>query len=243
MNPKKNTQKSLNPVKTKRAFEEVSAKIKKAIISGNYKPGDRLPSEVELSRQFNVSRQTVREALRILELSGFITIQRGAVGGAIIEDTILKSVSDSLFDAIQMRKISPDDLDTCRLEVEKAMMRYVISYADEADIERLQANIDEAKQVAATGNPPFKQNLQFHRILAGASKNHMFYLIVDSMMAVITDFFMRIPTDLDISKGAIRVHEDILSSIKERNLTKALLLIEKHIPEVGHRFLVIADPV
>lgn len=242
MQPQKNRQDSLTPIKTKRAFEEVSAKIKKAIINAEYKPGDRLPSEMELARQFNVSRQTVREALRILELSGFITIQRGAIGGAIIEDTIMKSASDSLFDAIQMKKISPDDLDTCRLEVEKAMMRYVISYADTSDLEKLERNIEEAKKMVENGIPPFKQNLQFHRILATASKNHMFYLIVDSMTAVISDFFTRIPPDFEISRGVIKVHEDILSSIKERNLTKAILLLEKHISEVGHRFLVIADP-
>ena len=130
-------QNSFSPIKTKRVFEEVSAVIKGSIVRGAFKPGDRLPSEVELSRQFGVSRQTIREALRILELSGFITIQREAVGGAIIVDTILKSVSESLVDAIQMRKIRPDDLNMCRLEVEKGMMRYVISYADATDIQRL----------------------------------------------------------------------------------------------------------
>ncbi|MFH1122082.1 MAG: FCD domain-containing protein [Pseudomonadota bacterium] len=234
-------QNSFSPIKTKRVFEEVSAEIKKSIVRGAFKPGDRLPSEVELSRQFGVSRQTIREALRILELSGFITIQRGAVGGAIIVDTILKSVSESLVDAIQMRKISPDDLNTCRLEVEKAMMRYVISYADASDIQRLQDNIDEAKGAADKGIPPFKQNLQFHRILARASGNHMFFVIVDSMMAVISDFFTRIPPDFEISKEVITVHEEILGAIKEKNLDKAIVLLEKHIPEIGHRFRGMAD--
>jgi len=234
-------QNSFSPIKTKRVFEEVSAEIKKSIVRGTFKPGDRLPSEVELSRQFNVSRQTVREALRILELSGFITVQRGAVGGAIIVDTILKSVSESLVDAVQMRKISPDDLSTCRLEVEKAMMRYVISYADASDIQRLQENIDEAKGAAEIGVPPFKHNLQFHRILANASRNHMFFVIVDSMMAVISDFFTRIPPDFDISKGVIGVHQEIVDAIKEKNLDKAIVLLEKHIPEIGHRFRGMAD--
>ena len=234
-------QNSFSPIKTKRVFEEVSAEIKKSIVRGAFKRGDRLPSEIELSRQFGVSRQTIREALRLLELSGFITVQRGAVGGAIIVDTILKSVSESLVDAIQMRKITPDDLNTCRLEVEKAMMRYVISYADASDIQRLQENIDEAEGEAEKGIPPFKQNLQFHRILAKASRNHMFYVIVDSMMAVISDFFTRIPSDFEISKGVIGVHEEILGAIKEKNLDKAIVLLEKHIPEIGHRFRGMAD--
>ncbi len=235
------SRKSFSPIKTKRIFEEVSAEIKKSIVSGAFKPGDRLPSEVELSRQFNVSRQTIREAFRMLELSGFITIQRGAVGGAVIVDTILKSVSESLVDAIQMKKISADHLNTCRLEVEKAMMRYVIDYAHGADIQELQDNIDEAKRAAERGIPPFKQNLQFHRILARASRNHMFFIIVDTMMAVISDFFTRIPPDFEISRRVIGVHQAILDAIKEKNVEKTVGLLEKHIPEIGHRFRSIAD--
>ena len=62
------------PLKGKRAFEEVSSQIKKLVFEGVLKPGDRLPSETELAVRFNVGRQTIREALRILELSGFITV-------------------------------------------------------------------------------------------------------------------------------------------------------------------------
>jgi GntR family transcriptional regulator, transcriptional repressor for pyruvate dehydrogenase complex len=58
------------PIKGKRTFEEVSDKIKSLVIKGILKVGDRLPSEAELARQFSVGRQSVREALRLLELSG-----------------------------------------------------------------------------------------------------------------------------------------------------------------------------
>lgn len=64
----------------KRAFEEVSSSIKSLIFKGILQPGDKLPSEGELANQFNVGRQTVREALRILELSGFIKVQKGFGG-------------------------------------------------------------------------------------------------------------------------------------------------------------------
>jgi len=239
--PPKESKDSFSPIRTKRAFEEVSAEIKRSIVRGFYRSGERLPSEVELARQFGVSRQTIREALRILELSGFITIQRGAVGGAVIVDTILKSASGSLVDAIQMRRIPPEDLTACRLEVEKAMMRYVVGYADESDIEKLKDNIRAAKDAAENGVVPFKHNIEFHRILAAASKNHMFYVIVDSMMAVLSDFFSRLPPDFEMSKGVIGVHEDILSAVVDRNLDKLLLLLEKHIPESGSRFRGIAD--
>ena len=56
------------PLRTKRAFEEISAEIKRLIFSDKLKPGDRLPSEIELAGQFGVSRHTIREALRGLEI-------------------------------------------------------------------------------------------------------------------------------------------------------------------------------
>lgn len=69
----------------------------------------------------------------------------------------------------------------------------------------------------------------------------MFFVIVDSMMAVIADFFTRLPPDFEISKEVIAVHEEILDAIKEKNLDKAIVLLEKHIPEIGHRFRGMAD--
>lgn len=73
-----------------RVFEQVSNEIKKKISKGcsNPETGDKLPPESELARNFNVSRQSIREAMRILELSGFLTIKSGVKDGTIIEKTI-----------------------------------------------------------------------------------------------------------------------------------------------------------
>jgi GntR family transcriptional regulator, transcriptional repressor for pyruvate dehydrogenase complex len=79
--------------KIKRSFNEISSEFKKLIFQGVLKPGDRLPSQIEIARQFNVVRQTVRESMRILEKGGFITIQRGVKGGPFIVDTMLNRLS------------------------------------------------------------------------------------------------------------------------------------------------------
>ncbi|MDZ7700199.1 MAG: GntR family transcriptional regulator [Deltaproteobacteria bacterium] len=65
-------------------LDKISNSIKELILNGTLKIGDRLPSEKELAQQFQVDRQTIREALRLLELSGFVTIQRGPGGGPVI---------------------------------------------------------------------------------------------------------------------------------------------------------------
>lgn len=67
-----------------RGWEEVSAQIRDAIVSGQLKPGDRLPTQRDLAAQFHVSRALVNEALRVLEHSGLIFIKAGAHGGSFV---------------------------------------------------------------------------------------------------------------------------------------------------------------
>ena len=64
-------------VEQRRTFEQILLQIEEAIISGGLKPGDRLPPERDLAQTFGVSRASVREALRVLEMFGVIVARRG----------------------------------------------------------------------------------------------------------------------------------------------------------------------
>ena len=161
------------PIKGSRTFEEVSNQIKKLIFDGVFKPGDKLLPETELAQQFNVGRQSVREALRILELSGFITIQKGGGGGAIIKDTISNKISNLFLDAFQLEKITIEELTVARFEIEKTVLKYAIENADEADIKRLQENVRDALEKIEANINVIDENIQFHNLLARASKNHL----------------------------------------------------------------------
>jgi DNA-binding FadR family transcriptional regulator len=220
------------PIRTKRTFEYVSTKIKSLIFKGILKPGDKLPSETELARQFNVGRQTIREALRILELSGFLTIQRGATGGPIISDTISDTISNSFLDAIQMKAVTIDDLTVARLEIEKVVLSQAIKNADSSDIECLRENILKAKEKIEGNMQAFSENVQFHRLLAKASKNFVFVLVQGAIMAIVADFLSRLEPDLEKSKQVVNSHEDILNAIVERKGDKAITLLENHLLEV-----------
>jgi len=226
----------LAPLKTERAFERICSEIKRLIFKGVLKPGDRLPPETELARRFNVGRQTVREALRLLELAGFITIQKGCAGGPVIEDTILNTISNSIFDAIYMKKITVEELTVARLEIEKAMLKHAVEEITPEDLQGLQKTINQAKEHAEIGIHPFKDNIEFHKSLAKASKNKMFVILVDALMAVVADFLSRLQPDFEISRKVIYEHERILDALKRRKLEEADALLEDHILEVGRRF-------
>lgn len=221
------------PIKTKRTFEEVSKEIKKLIFKGVFKPGDKLPSESEIARQFNVGRQTVREALRLLELSGFITIQRGSTGGPFIENTILNTITNSFLDAFSTKQVTINELVIVRLEIEKALLNYIFLNVDDSDIKSLEENILQTKKDLELKINPYKNNIEFHKLLAKASKNQVFVILTESIMAVIADFLSRLEPKFEVSKNTLIEHEDILNAIKEKNRNKAMILIEKHILRVG----------
>jgi len=225
-----------SPIRNKRTFEEISTEIKKLIIGGTFKLGDKLPSESEIARQFNVGRQTVREALRLLELSGFLTVQKGGGGGSIITNTILDTITKSFQDAVRMKNISVSELTVARVAIEKLVIGYAVENATDEDFAALEKNITKGSKKIEEGVQAFDENIAFHILLANASKNGVFIIVVGTIMEFVRDFLSRIPQTLQISNKVLSDHKEILAAISKRNKEQAIELMEKHLTFVDVRF-------
>lgn len=99
-----------SPAETQKAPEVIYSQIYQRIISGKLKPGDRLPSERVLSEQFQRSRHIIREALRMLQQDGLITVELGSTGGAIVQGISIEMLSSPL-----KRYVASGDLDVLEL--------------------------------------------------------------------------------------------------------------------------------
>jgi DNA-binding FadR family transcriptional regulator len=225
-----------SPIRNRRTFDEISTEIKKMILEGTFKPGDKLPSESEIARQFNVGRQTVREALRMLELSGFITVQKGGGGGSVITNTILKTISKSFLDAAIMKNISVSELTVARVEIEKLVISHAIANSTDKDIAILNENIRKATDKISQGIQAFDENIDFHILLAQASKNGVFTIVVESIMAITADFLSRIPQTVEISKKVLDEHKQVLEAIVKRDKERAIHLMEEHLAFLDEKF-------
>ena len=224
------------PLRTKRAFEEVSAEIKRLIFTEKLKPGDKLPSEIELANQFGVSRHTIREALRGLEIAGFVSIQKGGSGGPVIVDTILNTINESFLDAFQMKKMTIDGLTKARLEIEKMVLKNVFGAIDRHDLDLLRENIEVSKERVQRKAPTFENDLYFHKLLARATKNDLFVIFMDATIAMVGHFQSFLRTGVRISRKVADWHEQILAAIEKGDEAGALMLLEKHILEVDRAY-------
>jgi GntR family transcriptional repressor for pyruvate dehydrogenase complex len=220
------------PIESKRTFEEISSKVKTLIFNGTLKPGDRLPSEQELAKQFGVGRQSVREALRLLELSGFVSIQKGYGGGPVVKDTISTRIRNLYLDAFRMEKITVEEFTTARAVIEKAILNEVIDKADDRDIKRLQTNLAEAQELIANKKMATDENFDFHALLARASKNKVVIILEKSINAIHRNLRSRSEADFKTTRNALKAHQKILDAIIDKDREKAIELLDQHILEV-----------
>jgi GntR family transcriptional regulator, transcriptional repressor for pyruvate dehydrogenase complex len=219
----------IKPIESRRTFEEVSNRIKELIFSGELKPGDRLPSETALAQLFQVGRQSVREALRVLERSGFITVKAGVKGGPIIEDTLHRKMAALFLDASRFNRVSLDDYTSALFAIDTSCIDFIFRNADEADIGALRDNIARARERLQLNIPAFDENINFHRLLAKATKNYVFAIIMESVLAVLSDFRSKLTphAGAEPSRKITDLHEQIVNAIEAKEKTEIAALIEK----------------
>lgn len=171
----------------------------------------------------------------MLELSGFINIQRGGTGGASIQNTILTKVGNSLTDAIQMESITIEELTSARLEIEKIVLGHAIEKADDSDIDKLKHNVQNAKEKIKSGSQAFKENIEFHGLLARCSKNQVLVIVVQSIMRVVADFLNRLEPSLENSSLVVNDHQEIVDALIRKDSKKAITLLDNHLISIEGR--------
>jgi len=105
-------------VRIPKIAEIVAATIRRRIITGEFPPGHNLPTEGQLIEQFAVSRPTIREALRILEFEGLISVSRGAHGGATVNEMSMSFATRAMGLALQGYKVTLGDIYDARKMIE-----------------------------------------------------------------------------------------------------------------------------
>jgi DNA-binding FadR family transcriptional regulator len=188
-------------IQTTRAFEEVAAQIRQRVIHGHLKAGDRLPAERDLALRLGVSRNTVREALRGLEMSGVIRFAKGP-GGASVVAPDGNVMSTALQDMVQLGSMTPAQLTEARLLITGDVVRLACERMTEDDLRELEANVEAARKATDAGEMVERSriNMEFHRILARHTRNPFFVAVMDGLIGVMNHFMATLgpPTSAEV---------------------------------------------
>lgn len=226
-------------LKMRRATDIIENRISNMIIKGSVKPCEKLPTEKELSEQFDVSIVTIREALRGLEVAGLIEKRRGRGGGIYVTQINNDSIKLALNNYLRRRKFSAHHLAEVRLTLEPPMIRIVTPIITPEELQVLEENLSycENKMEKTPPSIPFKEyfsvgerNIEFHRLIAQATHNPVFVLTMDYIMDFMFDFKKSIfAPDIHHCAQVVTDHKNILNALKEGNADEAEARMLSHL--------------
>ena len=216
------------PIKTNRASEDVFAQLKASILSGVFRSGSKLPSERELTAEFQVSRGVIREAIRMLELSGFLAIRQGHGGGAYVTDLTLSHVSNAFLDLFQTNTLTMAEVAQVRLYIEPEVARLAALNFSAPHSEQL----DEAEareHISYTSlTDQIARLTTVHKVLASICGNQFFEAIVRSMLKITAELVQRVVPNPD-ALHASGEHRPLIEAVKTGDGSRAAEEMRRHL--------------
>lgn len=223
-------------IKRRRLSDEVSAQIQVRIASGELRSGDKLPPERELAARFGVSRGAVREALRTLERTGLVALQAGSRGGAFIGQGNPGLIGDSFRNLYQLGSVSLDELTEARQWLESTAVRIVSRRATAADLAALEANVDQAERLfkAKRYDDKIDVHIEFHNLLARATRNSVMTMLMGALMEVMRDFAHAVGGERN--DLTIKARRRLLDRLRMRDADGAAAAITEHLESLHQRY-------
>ena len=213
-------------IKHTRVSDEIANQIKTLISEGRLKPGDRLPPERELIKEFGVSRPSLREALNSLVAMGFLEVKgRRTVIKSVASDSVqnplsllIKADTQKIFDLIEVRKA---------LEAWGAFL--AAQRATEEDINRLENILEAMKKGFEQGRSWEKQDADFHLGIAQATHNTIQTHVMSTIYDLLRESVARVFKGRSKVKKLLGHHHRIFSAIKNHSPEKARERILEHL--------------
>ena len=220
--------------KQNRIFQDVVEQIQDAILQGKLKAGDKLPPERELKEMFGASRGTLREALRILEQKGLITIKIGVTGGAVVNALTTDQISESLDLLVRYQKVSLRDLAEFREGVEGIVAGLAVERVKDKNIQYLKKLLADAKthlDEGASGWDAFlRVDNQLHMMLAHIAGNPIYESVLQTIYDNIHRYFEQfLPREEGLLRENYRDLCEIVEAVENGQAAQAHLLVQNHV--------------
>jgi GntR family transcriptional regulator, transcriptional repressor for pyruvate dehydrogenase complex len=218
------------PVRVTKAYEALASMIRERIVSGELAEGDRIPSESILAREAQVSRSTVREALRTLEEAGLIA--RASPKIMVVRGGEGDHARREFEDALRRQNVTFKHLHEALLLLEPELTRLATERARTADIADLEANL--SAQADSLDDPSTFNRLdqEFHLAIAEMSGNPALVMVRAPISDLLQPLLERFVASAKLAQRTVDFHRRILEEIQIRDADAAALMVRKHVNDL-----------
>jgi GntR family transcriptional repressor for pyruvate dehydrogenase complex len=217
--------------RTHKISDQIIEQIRNAILSGRFKPGDKVASEKELISEFGVSKATLREALRVLEGMGLVEIRKGIAGGVFIAEVDMRTTIHGIINFLHFKTVSIKDITMIRYLLEPPVAQIAASRIQPDDILKLENLIIENPALPHT---IVSREIGFHRYLARMTKNPILILVMDFIDNILNDIKFQLDPGNEFYHKVAKAHQAILECLKEKDGVGARREIVNDLLEVGN---------
>ena len=205
------------------------------IISGEFQPGDRLPSQDKLAEQYQVSRNTIREAINKLTVMGLVSSKQGI--GTVVEPVSSASYMSSLSSHLLLQPITVRDFIEARVAVEQIIVRLAALRATSIEKDRLKEVIDKMKSYKRSNDVDAfgEWSSRFHIELARMSGNSVLLKFLETIWDFLKYFIAHMSKMPDSMEKSMKYHNDIFEAVISGNSDEAQAKMRQHLYDVVKR--------
>jgi len=216
-------------VRKNKVYEEVARQIERMILK-KLKPGDKLPSERELAEALDVSRSSIRDAIRGLELMGLVEPRQGA--GTIVREVSTDTLVNPFASILKQRQALVGELLDFRKMLEPPLAARAATHASPDEISEMEEILQRQEKTLSRGETTIAEDAEFHYSVALASGNSVVLKVLDTLMDLLRDSRERSLQVEGRPQKSLAGHRRILAAIKRHDAESAKAAMRRHIEDV-----------
>ncbi len=218
-------------IRKNKVYEAVARQIETLILE-KLKPGDKLPPERELAEMFSVSRSSIRDAIRSLELAGLVEPRQGI--GTVVCEVTADSLLNPLVNALKRKQELVSELLEVRKMIEPPLAARAASHVAPDEIQEMEDILRRQAEKMARDEMTIEEDSEFHYTIAMASGNSVVLKVLDLLMDLLRETRERSLQWPGRAQRSLAGHRQILAAIKKGDGKAAEAAMRRHIEDVEH---------
>ena len=221
----------ITPIRKTRIADDIADRIRILIVDGTFPPGRPLPGERVLAERFGVSRGSIRDAFRMLEMIGLLEMRHGQ--GTFPRELSVDRLVTPLASMLTNRRDLEGELMDVRRMFEPAVARVAATRITDEDLDSLRRILEAQRRKVKAGQSAIVEDTAFHAALARATRNTVVVRIMETLNDLLTESRKLALKQRSRPERSLKGHESVVVALAKRDADGAARAMHAHIDEIA----------